>query len=99
MGLDGVLMKRRMATLGNESASHERSLGENANMLEFDVKMLFEECFSVSSGLYEVVVQLCFPLFLLSDLEEERVELLPPATGTLRANHSGCSATCKDPTH
>lgn len=45
MGLVGFLMKPRMATLGNEAASHEKSRSENANMLGFDVKMFLQECF------------------------------------------------------
>lgn len=56
MGLDGVLMKQRMATLGNEAAPHERPRSENANPLQFDVKMFLEEGFCVSLGHYEVVV-------------------------------------------
>lgn len=35
-------------------------------------------------------------LLLLSDPEEERLELLPPATGALRANHGGCPAPGKN---
>lgn len=39
MGLDGFLMKPRMATLGNEAALHGKSRSESADMPELNVKM------------------------------------------------------------
>lgn len=46
LGLDGFLMKRRMATLGSEAAaSHEMSRSQNDNILEFHVNLFFKMCF------------------------------------------------------
>lgn len=94
MGLDGFLMKPRMATLGNEAALHGKSHSESADMPELNVKMFLSECYV--SVLHITMLLFLHRLFLLSDLEEERLELLPPATGALRANHGGCPAPSKD---